>query len=124
MAQNTICDLCKEDSEDLEHLMFKCKATVPIWHELFEWMKIPLATNLDMDWIRRKSKGKGWPNVLVKAASTEIVYGIWMYRNSMIFGNKGSYRDIQSVIKSTIDSLVYRGWMKPKHRNHIVNILM
>ncbi|XP_058782915.1 uncharacterized protein LOC131657547 [Vicia villosa] len=124
MLQNTLCDLCKEDNEDLDHLLFKCKSTFVIWQGIFKWMDMKLESNLDMAWIKRKSKGKGWPNILLKAAATVVFYGIWMYRNSMIFGSKGSYRDTHSVIRFIIDSLVYRGWMKPKYRNHLVNILM
>ncbi|XP_058725886.1 uncharacterized protein LOC131597192 [Vicia villosa] len=121
---NTICDMCKEDDEDLDHLMFKCKGTFTIWQEILKWLDMKMDHNIDMAWIKRKSKGKGWPNALLKAATTEVLYGIWMYRNSMIFGNKRSYRDTQCVIRNIIDSIVYRGWMKSKYRNHIVNILM
>ncbi|XP_058740819.1 uncharacterized protein LOC131613141 [Vicia villosa] len=124
MLQNTICEMCKEEDEDLDHLMFKCKGTSTIWQEILKWLDVKIDNNIDMAWIKRNYKGKGWQNALLKAAVTEVFYEIWMYRKSKIFGNKRFYRDIQGVIRNTIDSIVYKGWMKPKYRNHIVNILM
>lgn len=59
-------------------------------------------------------------------SSAEVFYGIWMYRNYNIFGNKGAYSDPKVVTRNNkiIDSLVYRRWMKPKYRSHIGNLFM
>lgn len=61
---------------------------------------------------------------LLKAAIAEVFYDIWMYRNNKIFDNIGAYKNPQSVTRNIMDAIVYRGWMRPKYRNHIINILM
>ncbi|XP_058748812.1 uncharacterized protein LOC131621788 [Vicia villosa] len=124
LLQHTTCQLCNKDEEDLDHLMFKCPATAHIWMDMKRWLNIDQNQHIHLDWLKRMAKGKGWKNQFVKAAATEACYGIWMYRNSTIFDNKGSYSDIHRITRNVCDSIVYRGWRKPKLRKHIVNILM
>ncbi|XP_058755662.1 uncharacterized protein LOC131628873 [Vicia villosa] len=124
ILQHSLCELCNKADEDRDHILFECQDSKSIWSTVLDWMKVQVPSRLDLTWILRKSKGKGWKMGILKAVITETCYNIWMYRNSKIFGEEGIVRDRQLVTRNITDTIVYRGWMKPKYRTHIVNNLM
>ncbi|XP_058734106.1 uncharacterized protein LOC131605815 [Vicia villosa] len=124
ILQSSNCQLYNNEEEDLEHLMYNCSETAQVWIDTLKWMNMDIHQQVTLDWLKKIAKGKGWKNHVFKVVATEACYGIWMYRNSKIFENKGSYSDMHRVTRNIVDSIVYRGWMKPKYRKHIVNILM
>lgn len=79
---------------------------------------------IGINWIIRRIKRKGWKAGMFKTIVTETLYGIWMYKNSKIFEIDKGYSDTSTVIKSIIDVIVYKEWMKPKFRNHLASILL
>ncbi|XP_058759686.1 uncharacterized protein LOC131633001 [Vicia villosa] len=124
LLQDMMCSLCLAADENTTHLLFQCSHTVGIWQALLDWLGIKVDTPIDFHWIKQVTKGKGKHKGLLKATITEIVYGIWMYRNKRIFEGVGTNRDIQHVTKDVIDTIVYRGWLNPTYRKIIVNYLM
>ncbi|XP_058760743.1 uncharacterized protein LOC131634090 [Vicia villosa] len=122
--QDTTCALCGVAEESVDHLLFHCRHTVSLWDRLLEWLDIQTVGMKNINWIKRITKGKGQNKGILKAVLTEVVYSIWIYRNKRIFDSVMDNRDIQCMARDIIDTLVYRGWQKPKYRKIIVNTLM
>ncbi|XP_058726531.1 uncharacterized protein LOC131597889 [Vicia villosa] len=76
LLQHTNCEFCNEEEEDLEHLMFNCKETTSIWQMILSWPEIKENRKIDLNWIKRKTKGKGWKMGPLKATIAEVFYGI------------------------------------------------
>jgi hypothetical protein len=124
LLQHAMCEKCHNVEEDRDHVLFVCKDSMSIWNKILSWLNMQIQQNMSMDWIKRNIKGKGWRKRVLKAAVTETIYGLWMFRNSKIFGNSGKYSDIENVTKAIMDAIVYRGWMIPIVRKNIVELLM
>ncbi|XP_058725891.1 uncharacterized protein LOC131597198 [Vicia villosa] len=124
MLQQQICELYDGEDESLDHLLFLCPQAVGIWTAMLHWMDIKDTNNLNFNWIKRKTKGKGIRMGILKVVIAEVVYSIWMYINHNIFGNMGLYSNTYSIVRNIQDVIVYRGWMKPTYREHLVNLLM
>ena len=82
------CELCKQSSEDTDHLLFSCLFTQRCW----EWLKMMLG------WSSPLLKDfyyllKGWPSNLVKGiysklwniSSSMLAWEIWKENNLHIF---------------------------------------
>ncbi|KAL5190422.1 putative ribonuclease H protein [Glycine soja] len=77
MIQCSLCSLCKEQDEDLDHLMFSCRVTKAIWLEVLKWMDIdhtPQMWRDEVRWVMQYTKGKGWKRGILKLAFSEVVY--------------------------------------------------
>ncbi|KAH1253271.1 putative ribonuclease H protein [Glycine max] len=124
MIQCSLCSLCKEQDEDLDHLMFSCRVTKAIWLEVLKWMDIdhtPQMWRDEVRWVMQYTKGKGWKRGILKLAFSEVVYGIWIYRNRVVFENDNVNT---SIAQSIMDTIVHRGWHYPKYRAHIATMLV
>jgi hypothetical protein len=81
-----ICCLCKSAEETIEHLFVHCVFTKNIWYMLkchlkfdVDWGGVSLENNLQL-WINK--------NKSLKALPSFTCWGIWCYRNSLLFNNK------------------------------------
>jgi hypothetical protein len=116
------CCFCTKE-ETINHLFFGCLDFKLIWHKVLLWMQIahaPLEWNEELAWLTRGCKGKGWKAQLLKGAATETIYTLWNYRNEFCFGDRVHNTKIEEQI---INTIVYRGWMYPKLRGHIAQLL-
>lgn len=111
MLQEDICEMCKTEVETIDHLLFACSSTKGTWKDVINMLGIdnqPQQWNTEKDWIRTHTRRKGSKAGILKIAIAETIYGIWRYRNVVIFeaniNNTHIARDI-------IDIVLYRGWM-------------
>ncbi|XP_058726621.1 uncharacterized protein LOC131597983 [Vicia villosa] len=124
LVQHQLCELCGKEEESLDHLLFACPHTAGIWNAILCWMGISDFKNLNFDWIKQKTKGKGPRMSLLKVVVAEVIYGIWMFRNRRIFDSLGQHSDIDCIVRSIQNIIVYRGWVKPIYRKVLVDMLM
>jgi hypothetical protein len=82
---------------------------------------IPKEWGDELCWITQQSKGRGWKAQLLKSVAAEAVYTIWKYRNDVCFGTHVHNTNIEDDI---INTIVYRGWMYPKLRGPLANLLL
>ncbi|KAH1208295.1 hypothetical protein GmHk_15G043136 [Glycine max] len=109
LIQCSLCSLCKEQDGDLDHLMFSCRVTKAIRLEVLKWMDIdhtPQMWRDEVRWVMQYTKGKGWKRGILKLAFSGVVYGIWIYRNKVVFENDSVN---MSIAQSIIDTIVHRG---------------
>jgi hypothetical protein len=107
----------------MNHLFFGCPDLKLIWHSVLSWIQIAHAHmewNEELCWITRGSKGKGWRAQLLKSVAAETIYTLWNYMNDFCFGNRVHNTNIEETI---INTIVYRGWLHPKLRGHIAQLL-
>ncbi|XP_058742594.1 uncharacterized protein LOC131615108 [Vicia villosa] len=112
MIHEQRCSMCDDTDENLEHLFFACRVVKSIWSYVLQWLDIqlePKAWSTEFAWILENIAKKGWRANLLKLAFTETIYGIWRYRNDMIFGaNTQRYKSIDTS-KDIIENIMYRG---------------
>ena len=84
------CPLCKEDEENINHLLLHCPFVWGFWAALIslqgkEWVCPLLIKDLMVDWttfpIRKKAKS------LWQAALSSLYWAIWKERNMVVFDN-------------------------------------
>ncbi|XP_058784180.1 uncharacterized protein LOC131658948 [Vicia villosa] len=124
MLDNKICSLCNQVEETVDHLFFECPATKRVWNAVLVWLNIqhlPLPWNLELPWILKNTKGKGWRAMLLKLAVTEAVHEIWLFRNDLIF-NSNTYRS--NTVEKIVDYIAYRGWDNRKLRLHVASLML
>lgn len=95
-----------------------------IWGKVLDWMDVqhdPQDWTLELNWIIRITKGKGWRSSLMKMAITEAGYCIWKYRNTICFGTDV---DNISINRQIVDNMLYRGWQIPKLRGQIASMML
>jgi hypothetical protein len=122
VSVDVTCCFCTKE-ETLNHLFFGCHDFKLIWHKVLLWMQIahaPLYWNEELLWLARVCRGKGWQAQLLKGAAAETIYTLWNYRNEFCFGNRVHNTNIEEHI---INTIVYRGWMYPKLRGHLAQLL-
>ncbi|XP_058725618.1 uncharacterized protein LOC131596900 [Vicia villosa] len=123
MIQDSRCNLCKTVDESLGHLFFECPHTLIIWKKVLTWLEIvhtPGSWLEKLHWVINFNSRKGWRASILKLAFTKTVYGIWAYRNDVIFQHNTN----RNIYDSIIDCIVYRGWSSKKIRKHIVSLMV
>lgn len=109
MINEDRCSLCNQEVKTMEHLLFQCRITKEIWSDVLHWMEItnqPKGQKAKMDWILAATKKKGCRARVLKLAFAETIYGVWQYRNQVVF-RSDTHRKVKDSI---IDFIVYRGW--------------
>lgn len=89
MINEWVCNLCDEGDETLGHLLFECRYSKAVWKYVLEWIDIIHEPNdwaAELEWITQMTAKKGWRFKVLKIAIAETVYGLWRYRNDLIFG--------------------------------------
>lgn len=85
------CSLCSETDETLDHILFECRYSKAVWKHVLQWIGItrePNQWSMEIIWLMQMAAKKGWRFKLLKTAVSETVYGIWQYRNEVIFGKQ------------------------------------
>ncbi|XP_058727219.1 uncharacterized protein LOC131598656 [Vicia villosa] len=114
-----VCGLIESDS----HIFFDCNEYHEIWRAILHWIQIDRCPKLwdeEISWLMTRTKGKGWRSRLLKLALAEDLYGIWIHRNSLIFG---SPRDRKHTIQGIINKIVFRGWACRVLKPHIASLM-
>lgn len=62
----------------------------------------------------------GWRVSMLKLAFTETLYGIWKYRNDVVFHHHTNSNTYDSII----DFIMYMGWSSKKIKNHIASLMV
>lgn len=57
----------------------------------------------------------------MKIAISETIYEIWQFRNDICFDRN---IDNTNIVSKIIDNIVYRGWMQPKLKGYIANMML
>lgn len=63
---------------------------------MLQWMQISDIKDINLHWIRKYTRGKGWKQGLFKAIAVETIYSIWNQRNILEGkgGNKASSKPL------------------------------
>lgn len=80
----------------------------------------PQQWNIEHEWLRMHTRNKGSKTRILKIAIAEIIYGVWHYRNVVIFGEN---TDTTHIARDIIDVL-YKGWMCQKYRKSLAMLMM
>lgn len=75
--------------------------------------------NEELIWVIFQAEKKGWRASILKLAFTEIVYGIWRYRNEVVFNHVVNNK----IVDDIIDNIVYTRYTD-KLIKHIANLLL
>ncbi|XP_058766389.1 uncharacterized protein LOC131639954 [Vicia villosa] len=121
-TQDNICSMCKSSVETKEHLFFECNLPRTTWCTILEWIGFkhtPLNWNDELNWIVANFNKKGWRARLLKLAFTEVIYGIWAHRNSVLFGTGST-----AILQAISECIVHRSWVDKRIRNHIADLLL
>ena len=89
--------LCKNDDENAEHLFIQCNFARRIWGRLLSWIEkqtnVPMTWEQFIKWCILHGKGKRSAAQMFKIILAEVIYGLWMERNSQIFEHKSRNED-------------------------------
>ena len=119
------CPLCKEDEENIDHILLHCPSVWGFWVALnslqgMEWVCPLLIKDLMVDWttilIRKRAKSI-WQTTL-----SNLCWAIWKERNMVVFDNIiFSQKRLKNSFITSLTSwtgLIYEG------EYSIVNLLM
>ncbi|XP_058734333.1 uncharacterized protein LOC131606065 [Vicia villosa] len=123
LITESICSICKSETETMSHIFFNCSNTSHIWIQILKWIEVdhhPLDLQNELRWIIEETKKKGWKAKILKLAFAESIYGIWGLRNEAVFGTS----DFSSNVDIIIDSIIYRGWNLKAIRHHIARLMV
>ena len=106
-VNETLCPLCKTESETMGHLIFTCRFSYKIWTAMYGWfgLKIALPNKPCAHFMQHKNAlkkrdKKGVWNIMRFAT----VWNIWIWRNKVVF-NGG-----QVNTESVFESIQLRSW--------------
>ncbi|XP_058722516.1 uncharacterized protein LOC131594390 [Vicia villosa] len=121
------CSVCKEVDETLDHLLFDCRFAKDVWKHVLLWLGIthePQPWSIEIGWIMHMIAKKGRRYKILKVAVAETVYGIWQYRNEVIFGKYTHRNTSIDIGERIIEKVMYRGWYSTKLRKHVVTLML
>ncbi|XP_058768778.1 uncharacterized protein LOC131642556 [Vicia villosa] len=122
-----ICSLCNVCDKTLDHLLFECRFAKDVWKYVLQWIGIshePQPWSLELGWITRMTTKKGWRFRILKIAIAETIYGVWQYRNDVIFRGNTHRNTSIDIGDRIIEKLMYRGWYSPKLKKHIATLML
>ncbi|XP_058726565.1 uncharacterized protein LOC131597923 [Vicia villosa] len=123
MIMDSVCSICKTADENIAHLFFDCRDNKEVWCQVLQWIDKahhPLPWAEELKWVTTEANKKGWKACLLRLAFSEIVYGIWKRRNSIVFTNSINI----NIVNSIIENIVYRSWQDRKLRNHFALLMV
>lgn len=99
---STLCPICSNHSEDVNHLFFGCDLTLEIWQRIRVWidMNISYFSNVTymFQWIDSHMVVQLKQKVLKSVFST-LLWVLWYYRNTIVFRHQ-KYRKVSCLIIS------------------------
>jgi hypothetical protein len=101
-GEDSICALCRAETETTHHLLLYCSFAKQVWYEIFNWLQVPFGLPHSLFSIfncllcagnLRAKKGR----LMICCA---VVWMIWKFRNSVLFENgSGSVSDVVESVK-------------------------
>ncbi|XP_074289206.1 uncharacterized protein LOC141614355 [Silene latifolia] len=85
------CTLCKQDSENHDHLFFACPFSQQLWHELMVWARVPNRStdyHTEFNWCLHRHSRRHWKHTWFLSCLTCAIYTIWKERNCRIFSTR------------------------------------
>ncbi|GJS65283.1 putative RNA-directed DNA polymerase, eukaryota, reverse transcriptase zinc-binding domain protein [Tanacetum coccineum] len=87
-VDSTLCPICGEDVETVNHIFFSCEMAKDLWALLARWwsLDIPICSNF-LDWsswldsLHLSSKVK----LFLKGVGGTLLWAIWNFRNRLVF---------------------------------------
>ncbi|XP_057787780.1 uncharacterized protein LOC131005012 [Salvia miltiorrhiza] len=103
------CVLCKEQTETMEHLFFKCQKSDEIWWNLLQWLgfESALPVKAKENFLAFSNLGKKTDSALLIAVWLCTIWSIWNGRNNCRF-NQGTWN--KEKLTAEIKSRVW-GWI-------------
>ena len=89
--RTTLCKLCDQEEEDVDHLFFRCGFVKQFWGWFCNWSNFQLPA--DLTFVSLENHGESLRNCkkvqkLYWALVYDALWSIWMARNDSIFKNK------------------------------------
>ncbi|XP_074301615.1 uncharacterized protein LOC141633017 [Silene latifolia] len=76
-----LCEICRTQMEDHQHLFYSCDFSVRCWTLLRDWLRVPLPATDILNWCSVWRCRSLLKKQLVYAAVVALVYHIWMAWN-------------------------------------------
>ncbi|GKC63932.1 RNA-directed DNA polymerase, eukaryota, reverse transcriptase zinc-binding domain protein [Tanacetum coccineum] len=113
-VDSTLCPLCMEDVETVNHIFFSCNMAMVLWGLFASWweLDIPVCANVEdwFGWIDSLHRSNRIKSIIEGAGST-LLWCIWKFRNELIFSS-------QPPKKSTLwDSILSLSFLWISSRN-------
>lgn len=95
----SLCCLCEQHLENVQHLFFQCPYSAYIWSKILAKSGItrqPGNHTQEWNWILSKSRGKSLLSYIFRTSLTSLkgtIYFIWRERNQRKFNNKASTKE-------------------------------
>ncbi|XP_058216931.1 uncharacterized protein LOC131327817 [Rhododendron vialii] len=109
MTIDSVCVLCSQRDETLQHLFFACSFSRNIWMVIphrFLVQRDPNEWDSELMWAIDHCRGESLKVFLLKLVLAAGVYYIWLERNSRVFG--GIHRGAAQVLASIEDNVRLR----------------
>ncbi|XP_009761451.1 uncharacterized protein LOC107808908 [Nicotiana tabacum] len=106
---NMDCVLCKQENEDIDHLLFECMYDKQVWSNLLAWQNIRREVwnwKHEVQWAIENATGKTAQQEVYRMTLAGGVYHLWKERNARIF--KESSRSADQVVKQLIREIHVR----------------
>lgn len=106
LTTSNICVFCSRAVETHEHLFFQCSFSFQIWNSILSRLKTSFRTFYWQDILMLlRNKHSRLQLSLASLGLASSVYHIWRERNNRIF--KQTRKDINTILKETLDSMSY-----------------
>ncbi|GJX86486.1 RNA-directed DNA polymerase, eukaryota, reverse transcriptase zinc-binding domain protein [Tanacetum coccineum] len=90
-VDSTLCPLCMEDVETVNHIFFSCNMATVLWGLFASWweLDIPVCANVEdwFGWIDSLHRSNRIKSIIEGAGST-LLWCIWKFRNKLIFSSQ------------------------------------
>ncbi|XP_031115795.1 uncharacterized protein LOC116019654 [Ipomoea triloba] len=93
------CHLCRDVTEDIDHVLRKCPAAMEVWKALMPPQAFEGEIQIDCKlWIMKnlKVRGRRYGFLDWSAAFSVICWQLWKWRNSMVFKNETLHKNIKA----------------------------
>ncbi|KAK1398520.1 hypothetical protein POM88_008383 [Heracleum sosnowskyi] len=100
---NSNCDLCKAQLEDLNHILWECEIAMQTWRKVLDWWGFHLRPTIKclnetwvaVSWFKEVVLKQTWEIVLVAKMWT-----LWLNRNQIVFNSsKVSLEEVVKLVK-------------------------
>ena len=85
ISRTSICVLCNQHDEDIDHLLYKCKEVKQLWNNVQQWIKNKLAINLEFTTLMKtlgylETDNNFWPINLILMSTRKYIF--WCSKNA------------------------------------------
>lgn len=91
VTMSTVCPMCTEEEETIQHLFFKCLTTAKVWTAIYKWTGMAFVPHIDLichflqhaDLLGNQDKEE-----VASSLWVGTMWAIWNMRNKLIFDNE------------------------------------